>query len=231
MLKPVALDFSSIISLFYPHHCLSCDSDVLPEDEELCSKCFDGLPFTGFENIKGNPVEKMFWGRVELYKAFSVFYFNKGLVFQSLIHKLKYKHSTETGIYLGRLMALAVERSGEEYDCIVPMPLHKKKENKRGFNQCHFIGEGLAEKTGIALEEGSVIRIKNTESQTRKNRVERWSNVANAFEVHDNGRLNNKHILLIDDVITTGASVEACARELLQIEGVKITVASLAMAD
>ena len=223
--------FSNIKTLFYPKQCMGCGNDTLPDEEELCSACFAHLPFTGFEAQPDNMVAKLFWGRVSLHHAYSVFYFNKGLVLQRLIHALKYKDKTEVGVYLGNLAALAVQKVDDTPDYLVPVPLHPHKLRKRGYNQCHFICKGISEITGIPLEETNVVKAIATETQTNKNRIHRWQNVEGSFSVADNGLLNNKHILLVDDVITTGATIEACVTELLKIPGIKITVASLAMAD
>jgi ComF family protein len=222
----------SAIHLFYPHICTGCGSDTIDEKEMLCIKCIDDLPHTGFEKYPHNKIERMFYGRVNLAAAHSEFYFAKGELIQHLIHELKYKGNKEIGIYLSRIMGNNMLASGRfaDVDYLIPLPLFAKKEFKRGFNQAEIICDGMGEAMNIAILTKNVIRKQFTETQTKKHRTERWENVAESFTVLNPQLLENKHILLVDDVITTGATLEACAQVLKNIAGIRISIAALTTA-
>jgi ComF family protein len=232
MLKSLKAIFSSVTHFFYPHVCTGCGSDLLPAHELLCIKCIMSLPHTGFEHIAGNKIERIFYGRVNAVAAHGEFYFYKGELIQHLIHELKYKGNKEIGIYLSRKMGEHMLLSGrfQNIDCLVPLPLYAAKEFKRGYNQAEVICRGLAETMGIPVMVNNVVRIHFTETQTRKHRTERWDNVARSFQVSNPAVLAGKHVLLVDDVITTGATLEACAQVMAAIPGVQISIAVLAAA-
>jgi ComF family protein len=151
---------------------------------------------------------------------------------QHLIHSLKYKGSRETGVYLGKLLGTDLQKSElfSSVELVIPVPLHPKKQHKRGFNQSERIGEGIGRAMKIPLLNDRLIRIIHTSTQTKKTRESRWDNVKNAFSVQETSDLENKHILLVDDVLTTGATLESCSRQLLKIPGVRVSVATLAYA-
>lgn len=224
--------FSSTLHLFYPHICTGCGSDILGEDNRLCLKCIHDLPHTGFANIPGNPVEKHFWGRVPIAEAYSQFYFSKEFLIQHLIHQLKYKGDTKIGFYLGELMGKTILNSNRftSIDALIPLPLYADKEHKRGYNQAAVICNGMSSVMNIPVINNAVIRKHATETQTRKHRTERWENVKGSFKVVKEDVLKNKHLLLVDDVVTTGATLEACGSVLLQVENVKLSIATLAYA-
>lgn len=224
--------FSDTLHLFYPHLCIGCGSDLLNEKDLLCIKCIHNLPHTNFAEHSGNPVEKIFWGRLPVTAAFSEFYFSKESLIQHLIHQLKYKSNKDIGIFLGKMMGKSLvgcERF-KGIDYLVPLPLFKDKEHKRGYNQAAIICKGINEITGIPIMNGNITRQRFTETQTRKHRMERWENVDGSFIIKDPGSLKGKHILLVDDVITTGATLESCGRAILEIADIKLSIASLAWA-
>ena len=223
---------SSTLHLFYPHTCTGCGSDLLTEDNQLCLKCIHQLPHTNFADIHHNPIEKYFWGRIPITAAYSEFYFAKEFLIQHLIHELKYRGNTIIGFYLGEVMGktLLSSRRFKGIDALVPLPLYADKEHKRGYNQATVICNGISSVMNIPVLNGAVIRQHATETQTRKHRTERWENVKSSFKVVRENELNGKHLLLVDDVVTTGATLEACGHVMLQQGNIKLSIATLAYA-
>jgi len=223
---------SSTLHLFYPHVCTGCGSDLVREDNLLCLRCLHSLPHTNFAGIANNPIEKHFWGRLPLEAGHSEFYFSKEFLVQHLIHQLKYKGDTQIGFYLGELMGRSLLKSNRfnHIDALIPLPLYADKEHKRGYNQAAIICNGMSSTMNIPVMNGIVVRPYATETQTSKHRTERWENVSGSFNVVNPGLLKNKHLLLVDDVITTGATLEACGTVMLQHEKVKLSIATLAYA-
>jgi len=190
------------------------------------------LPKTNFHQYSDNRLNKTFWGRVKLENASSFLFFKKGGSVQNLMHALKYKGIKEVGMLLGNLYAsdLLQWQDFKVPDAVVPVPLHPNKQKKRGYNQSEWFGKGLADGLSIPIVTNALIRKTQTESQTKKNRWSRWQNVESVFELIDGDAMENKHILLVDDVVTTGATLEACAIELLSHKDVKVSIATLAFA-
>jgi ComF family protein len=230
-LKQSFLISTSLFHLFYPHNCIGCGSDVLENENFLCLECINNLPHTHFAMHANNPVEKIFWGRVAITAAMSEFYFSKASIIQNLIHEFKYKGNKKIGLYLGSLIGESLLNSNRFHiDAIIPLPLFEKKEKKRGYNQAEILCNGISEVMNIPIIKNNVIRIIPTETQTKKHRAERWQNVEKSFTVLQPEYLEGKHILLVDDVITTGATLEACASEILKVNNVSLSVATLAKA-
>jgi ComF family protein len=223
---------SSSLHLFYPHVCTGCGSDLLQEDYQLCLQCIINLPHTNFAQHNNNPIEKIFWGRIPITAAHSEFYFAKESLLQHLIHQLKYKNNTAIGFYMGELMGKNLLDSNRfnNIDYLIPLPLYPDKERKRGYNQATVICNGISKTMGIPVITGNVIRQRFTETQTRKHRTERWENVEGSFVIKNPAALKGKNVLLVDDVITTGATLEACGSVLLQTEQLKLYIATLAHA-
>lgn len=223
---------SSTMHLFYPHTCTGCGSDLLKEGNLLCLRCIHSLPHTNFAGMAGNPVEKYFWGRLPIEAAHSEFYFAKEFLVQQLIHELKYKSNTQIGSYLGELMGKSLLSSGRfsHIDALIPLPLYADKEHKRGYNQAAIICNGMSSVMNIPVMSNAVIRQYATETQTRKHRTERWENVRSSFSIAEPGLINSKHLLLVDDVVTTGATLEACGAVMMQTGNVKLSIATLAYA-
>lgn len=226
------LVIKSLEHCLLPHVCIHCSSNSIDNTQVLCNKCLYILPFTGFETIQNNEVAKIFWGRIPIVNAFALLFFNKGNVVQNLMHHLKYKHRQEVGTFLGKLMGKCLLENNvtKSIDFILPIPLHPKRAEKRGYNQAQLLGEGIAEITKIPVVGSHALRLENTSTQTKMNRIDRWRNMEHVFEIATPDLFKNKHILIVDDIITTGATIEACARKLLLIEGVKISIASAAIA-
>lgn len=230
MIQPL---LDSVVHLLFPHTCNGCGSDLVGKNELLCLQCYEHLHKTGFESITDNPVEKTLWGRVDITAATSQYYFSRGSLLQTLIHQFKYKSNKALGIYLGTQMAYALKNSDRfsSIDMIVPLPLFADKEKKRGYNQAALLCEGLASVLNIPVSANAVTRVRYTETQTHKTRVERWQNVEAVFVVRLPEQLAGKNILLVDDVITTGATMEACAAAILNdVKDAKVSVATLAYA-
>jgi ComF family protein len=223
----------SFLHLVFPHVCEGCGSDVIDEKEMLCLKCISRLPKTGFQFYSSNIVEKIFWGRLPLRAATAQYYFTKESMMQHLMHQLKYKGNRDLGIYLGQLIgkSLAQTNRFSDVDALIPLPLFPSKEKKRGYNQASILSYGIGEIIGKPVLENVVIRTTHTETQTRKNRVARWQNMEGRFLLKTPSKIENKHLLLVDDVITTGASLEACGREILNAPGVVISVCTLCYAS
>ena len=222
----------ALLHLFFPHTCAGCGTDVLSSRQQLCASCIHALPQTHFVTHANNPVEQSFWGRLPLRAAAAVYYETKGSLLQRIIYACKYGGNKELGLALGRLMGTALNNSNRfgKIDALVPLPLHPKKERKRGFNQSLLLCHGISEETGIPVLKNAVRRNTPTQSQTRKNREQRWENMKDRFEITRATALQHKHLLLVDDVTTTGATIEACGRALLQADEVSLSVLTLAYA-
>jgi ComF family protein len=224
--------FADTVHLFYPKICTGCGSDLLSDDQLLCLLCINQLPHTNFAQHANNPLEKIFWGRIPLLAAHSEFYFAKETLIQELIHQLKYRGNQDIGYFLGQLMGNSLLNSNrfKNLDYLIPLPLYPEKERKRGFNQAAVICNGISAQMNIPVMKDNVIRRLFTETQTKKHRTERWENVADSFQVKDPNLLSGKNILLVDDVVTTGATLEACGHAIDQNASVKLSVATLSMA-
>ena len=222
--------FNDTLHLLYPHLCAGCGKDLPYRHDLLCLRCIQELPHTGFAAMPGNPVEKYFWGRLPIAAAHSEFYFTTDSLIQQLLHQLKYKGNERIGRFLGELLGKSLLNSGRFHtiDALIPLPLHPDRERRRGYNQAAIIGMGVAEALHVPLLTDIVMRQTVTETQTRKHRAERWDNVSNSFTVSDKQALAGKHLLLIDDVVTTGATLEACGRVILEINDVKLSMATVA---
>ncbi len=219
------------VQLIYPKICLSCGVNLLRNETTICTKCLYQIPRTNYHNDVDNPVSQFFWGRIQVEIATSFYHFQKGSKFQKLIHQLKYSGHKEIGFEIGKHFGSELKNSDnfKNIDLIVPVPLHPKRKKKRGYNQSDWIAFGLSETMGITVDTKNVYRNIETETQTKKNRMERWKNVDSIFKIKDFSAFENKHILLIDDVITTGATIEACATALLKAKNSKISVATMAV--
>jgi ComF family protein len=219
-----------LISLIYPRLCQVCENSLFRNEQVICMKCRHHLPRIRFEDNTANPAAQVFWGRTPLRFVFTAFYYNKGNAVQQLVHRLKYRGNKETGLFLGGEIGKQIVKTNgyDDIDFIIPVPLHPKKQKQRGFNQSEIIARGIARETNIPLNNKLLCRTSFTATQTRKSKYERWKNVESIFEVRDENAIRGKHILLVDDVITTGATLEACALSLLLTEGVRVSIAAIA---
>ena len=230
MLFPILND---LLELFYPSLCITCGERLISQEKFICMKCWLDLPVSRYHLNPDNKVSQLFWGRVRVENATSYFIYRKGSRYQKLIHSIKYRGLKELGLETGRRFGEMLTGSDhfKSVELIVPVPLHRKKEKKRGFNQSEWIARGIAERLHKPLNCGNLQRMVNTATQTRKDRFGRWQNVQGMFRVKDPGEFKNKHILLVDDVVTTGSTLEACAYEILKIPSTRISISTLAYAD
>lgn len=220
------------VNLFYPKTCFGCGAPLVSEEHMLCLPCLAALPFTDYHNFNDNKVANVFMGRVHFQRAAALLHFYKGGRVQQLLHHLKYSHQPELGVYLGAMAAQYYQPVGffKTVDFLVPIPLHPKKLAKRGYNQSEEIVKGMHYITNVPIMD-KLIRTENNATQTRKGRFDRWLNVETVFAVQNPKALENKHLLLVDDVLTTGSTIEAAATKLLAINGVRLSMLTLATAD
>ncbi len=226
--------FDHFVSLLYPQLCLACVQSPAQPESILCTKCEYELAkaVTNFHQDEENPVIEKFWGRVEIKAATALFHFTKGEKVQELVHQLKYKNQKRVGIELGKMLGQQIGKAPtfEDIDYIIPVPLHPKKMKIRGYNQSALIAEGLALEMGKDWLANGLVRTVHSKSQTKKTREERFKNVSSVFRVGEEKKLEGKHILLVDDVLTTGATLEACAIQLLEVRDTKVSIAVLGLA-
>ena len=225
--------WDDFISLLLPRLCYGCGDHLLRNEKLICTECYAVIPHTNFHKDGDNPVARLFWGRCMIAHAAAFSFYNRGSRIRNIIHNLKYKGITELGHELGRIYALSFRSSGfiSDIDVIVPVPLHDLKKRTRGYNQSALIASGISSVTGHPVNEDCLIRSNPSATQTRRSRYERWTNVNGIFKVVMEDSLKGNHILLVDDVITTGSTIESCASELLKIEGTRVSVIAIAYAD
>lgn len=224
---------NDVIGLLFPNLCNGCGLSLYPGEKAICTHCLYDLPYTDFHLDPNNRVAKQLWARLPFEAAMAMLYFKKGTKIQNLIHNLKYNGKTEVGYTLGNLLGqkLMLSEQYKAIDYIIPVPLHPKKERTRGYNQSVCIADGISDAINVPVNKIVLIRQKITETQTRKSRFNRYENMLDVFEVPGPESLRNKHILLVDDVITTGATLEACGNSLLRGGIKKLSIASVAFAQ
>lgn len=226
------LILSDLLNLLFPRCCAGCNDELAKGEQSVCTNCLVSLPRTGHWKNEDNPVARIFWGRIKAERVATLFHFQKGGRLQEIMHKFKYKNQKEIGRELGIHFAHHLkETKFSEVNVIVPIPLHFSKLKKRNYNQSEEIAKGLSEILNIEIDTTSVVRHLANETQTMKNRYDRWSNVENIFAVVEPQRLIGKHVLLVDDILTTGATLEACAAKILEIKNTKVSIVALASAD
>jgi ComF family protein len=230
MLKKI---WDGLIGLVFPNFCEVCGTPLVQGERYICLSCLYKMPRTRFWEQEDNDIEKLFWGKVNVERACSLFYFRKGSDYRPMIHRLKYKGKYNIGLRLGEELGACLETSPfySDISMLVPVPLHPAKERIRGYNQSEYIAYGISNIMNIPLEKRNLIRVKYTETQTRKSATERWENVQSVFDMKDTSRLNGEHILLIDDVITTGSTIESCASTILKNCNCKLSIASIGYAS
>lgn len=225
--KNILSDFTH---LFFPHVCAGCGTDVLNRESPLCLHCVNQLPFTNFHLHSGNPVERYFWGRIPVRHATALCHFTRASLVQHLLHQLKYKGNKDIGIFLGRMAGKLLRQSNyfDDVDVLVPLPLFAQREKKRGYNQATLLCEGMSAVMQLPVISNVVIRLSATETQTQKNRTERWQNMEGRFQLIQPDAVHDKHVLLVDDVVTTGATLEACGEQLLKAKNSRLSIATMA---
>jgi ComF family protein len=230
LVKSLLEDF---LSLFYPRLCLACQQEAIQLGQITCITCEYTL-----QNIeldlhleKQNKVTEKFWGRVQIKYGAALYPFTKDGRTQKLIHQLKYKGKKEIGVLLGKRMGRKLKEVAHfrDVDFIIPVPLHPKKLRIRGYNQAALIAEGLSQSMQIPHLSNGLVRSIHSKSQTKKTREERFKNVESVFQIGEPSLLEGKHILLVDDVLTTGATLESCALQLLALPNTTISIAVIGL--
>ena len=219
-----------IFNVFYPEICVCCKNQLTTNEKTICITCRHDLPVTNFTDEKDNLVEKTFYGRVPVLEATSLFYFLKKGKVQQLIHELKYNNQQQIGTFIGDWLSEKILNSNrfKTIDCIIPVPLHKKKQQQRGYNQLTTFGQSLCQKLNIPFYEHVLTKTTSTKTQTKKLRFDRWKNAEHQFKIQNIELIENKHILIIDDIITTGATLEACILSLKNVKNSTISIATMA---
>lgn len=231
-MKPISF-WHRLLDLISPRLCVICGHRLSVSEETICTKCNLHLPRTGFHHhAYENEVAKLFWGQIPIERATAFFYYEAHAEAANILYELKYKNHPEIGQVMGRMLAKELMLSGffDGIDGIVPVPLAKKRQRQRGYNQSQEIAQGVGSITGLPVIKNAVRRTIYKGSQTNKGRWERNENVECVFELIDATAIQNCHLLIVDDVVTTGATVMACAKELLKAPGVKLSVLALGFA-
>lgn len=232
LLKTTTGYLDDFVSLLFPNLCQACEQPLAKGEETICLMCQYDLPETKFYLEKDNAVAKLFWGRVEIENACSFYFFESKTKIQHLLHKLKYHGKKEIAQKIGQLFGEKLKdiESYQSLDLILPVPLHGKRIRERGYNQSDHFAMGLSETMDLEWSDKVLARKQYTKTQTGKTRYERWNNVMSAFEVTNPEAIEDKHVLLVDDVVTTGATLEACAKTLLASANTKVSIATIACA-
>lgn len=223
---------NDVWEFFFPRYCVICGKRLLQGEEHLCLDCLCTLPRVSFNNMEDNAISRLLWGKMPIERAYAFLYYSKGGDVRDLLFQLKYHGNREIGYFLGRCMAndLLPSVFFDGIEGIVPVPLHEKKQKSRGYNQSELISEGISSVVRIPVLKNVLHRRQYTETQTHKSNYERWNNVMDVFESMSDERLSCKHVLLVDDVLTTGATLVACADALKKVRGIRVSILTLAWA-
>ena len=224
---------ADFVSLIFPQLCAACRAGLIANESLICTDCLYNLPLTNFHNQPDNIVAQQFWGKLKIEGAYALYYFNKGGKIQNMMHAFKYNGMQDIGNLLGSIAGKQLAQSAvfSTADIIIPVPLHKKRLRERGYNQSACFAEGLAEKLKATVDIGNLIRTVATDTQTHKSRFARFENMKEVFAIARPHDLMNKHVLLVDDIVTTGSTLEACGIELLKVPGLKLSIATIAYAE
>lgn len=224
--------WSNMLHFIYPRLCLGCAKTLMAQEDLLCIECNELLPLTDYHHILHNESYRRFEGRISVEQATSLAYYTKEGLLQYLLHEFKYKGNKKIAILLGSRLAFALSKTDwiKGIDLIVPVPLHEKKIQSRGYNQSDLIAQKISLDLSIPIHSSSLVRLRNTETQTHKSREQRTENMSYAFGLKDTSDLTNKHILLLDDVLTTGATLESCVQTLSAVPGIKVSIATIGIA-
>jgi len=223
--------YNSFIGIVFPNYCPGCGKPLAAGENFICLDCVVNLPYTYFNNSRKNIVSELLFGRFNLDKAYSLCYYVQKGHLQQLLHNLKYNNKPEIGVELGNYLGQEMKKNNlDDFDMLIPVPLHPKRQKTRGYNQSEEIAKGITQVIEKEIDTKSIIRNTYTNTQTQKNKTERWDNVEGIFTIKNLKKLENKHILIVDDVITTGSTIESLANVIKTIPNTKISIASLAVA-
>lgn len=223
--------FHDFINLLFPRICYGCEDALTINEKILCTSCLHGLPIADHHLEPGNPVEKIFYGRFPVENATSLLLFEKKGVTQKLIHNLKYRGHEEIGKFLGSWLGAELKElpAWKEIEIVIPVPLHQQKLKKRGFNQVAQFGKEIAKALGVPYRDDVLLKISATQTQTLKRRFARWGSIEETLTLANEEAIAGAHVLLVDDLVTTGATLEACAHKILTVPGIKISMATMAV--
>jgi ComF family protein len=218
--------------LIFPHNCIGCGTDVIENNILLCAKCYQELPLANIFDKPDNHIEKLFYGRLNIEFAGSAFHYTKDSLMQKLLKQLKYRGNELAGEYLGQITGSFLQKANRfnNIDLIVPVPLSDKRLYQRGYNQALVLAKAMGKVLDKPVVNNAVQRLSFSESQTELGRISRWQNMEGRFKIAQPHLLQNKHVLLVDDVVTTGATLEACGMEILEVAGCKLSLATVACA-
>lgn len=221
--------FKDFISLFYPEVCITCGEGLAETEEFICTSCFYKLPKTDYHHHPVNPLYRAFYGRAGIKAGAAYCYYAKGGMVQDLVHEIKYNGKKDLGTCFGKWYGAELKNVApfSELDYIIPVPLHPKKLKRRGYNQSACFADGLSQTMNVPILPDGLKRLKDTETQTNKSRFSRWENVKDVFAVKNKEQLEGKHVLIVDDIITTGATMEACIHALNAVPVASVSVASI----
>ena len=222
----------ALLNLLFPRSCVVCGGCLVKGEEAVCTMCNSRMPRTNYHLQPNNEIEQRFWGKAEIERATSYFFYNKGSDYRHILFKLKYNGYKELGEVMGRYMANELLDSDffKGIDVVISVPLHSKRKKVRGYNQSECIALGISHATGIPMDLNTLVRSVSNNTQTRKSVFDRWENVKDVFQVASPEKIQGKHILLVDDVLTTGATLVSCAAKLIESSDVKISIITLAVA-
>ena len=231
MLHKIKTYFDDFLELVYPTLCIACHTGEIEVADAFCLDCYAQMPFTGQAYMKENDFISHFKGKIDIDHGSALFYFSGNNLVRRMIREMKYKGMSHYGILLGRILGGVLQKSPyyNDLDVIIPVPIHKKKEKSRGYNQSLMIAKGINDVLKIQIDDTSLIRTRNTATQTKMSREERIKNLDNAFRLMDAEALRGKNILLVDDVLTTGTTLLECSKTLLQSPGISLKFVTLAM--
>ena len=223
----------NLLNIFFPEVCMGCNSMLSDNESNLCTSCRHSIPVANFENLENNAVEKIFHGRVPIKRATSLLRFEKKGIVQQLLHNLKYRKQEGVGRFLGDWLGKKLKKHDgfAEVDVVVPVPIHKRKLRQRGYNQVSLFGKEMARHLGAEYVEDVLVKKRSTRTKVFQKRLSRWSDQQETFCLENEEKLRGKHILLVDDIITTGSTIESCARALSGIPEIEISVASMAITE
>jgi len=223
----------NLLNLFFPEVCRACSNHLSDNELQICTSCRHNLPLTKFHDDQNNAVHKILYGRVKLEQATALLHFSKKGIVQQLMHNLKYRGHEDIGQFLGEWLGheLKMLEGYSNIDVVIPVPLHKTKLKSRGFNQVDKFGVAIANALNAEYNPSVLRKIKNTKTQVFKDRLKRNSKKNINFKIVNGDCLENKHILIVDDIITTGATIEDCANTLLEINGIRLSLATMSITD
>ncbi|NJW52929.1 ComF family protein [Salinimicrobium oceani] len=223
--------FHDFLDLVFPRICHACDTALHSKEEILCTSCLHELPLAQHHLDNSNEIEKIFYGRIPVENATSLLLFEKKGLAQKLIHNLKYRGYEEIGTYFGQWLGNEIKEipKWQQISAVVPVPIHKQKFRKRGYNQVTRFGMEIAAALEVPYIDDVLLKITATQTQTVKKRLARWGSFDETMVISNSEKLKDRHVLLVDDLVTTGATLEVCAQKLLKIEGVKISIATIAV--